>query len=451
MKRRTMRAWVLLLCVVLLAAGTGAFAEDLTVEAEPGEEWLVQPDFGALSLDADGLKSGELFSASQPEAEAPQSNDGEGEVDGFTYELLPDGTASITGCSLTGDVVIPDTIDGYTVTNLKEKLFYCNYELTSVWVPATVTYFGDDPLDSTFTFVFSYCAYLTSINVDSDNPSFRSVDGILYSKDMSVLYNYPCSHAGAEYRVSEKTTVLDCTSLAWAINLTDLYLESPETVWRTYTFYGDGGLTVHYLPGGNSESMVEYFVEKDMYREKDENFPNYVEYEVAPTSIAIAQGKRTTLYMGNKLTLNAVMTPAAARTTLKWSSSDKAVATVSAKGVVTPKKAGKTVITVKTDNGRSAKITVKVVDASSVKLKKGSTTLKKGQSIKLARGKSLTLKGVVSPAKVKTKLTWTSSNKYVTVKNGKVTVNRSAKVGTKAKITVKTANKKSTYIYIVVK
>ena len=52
---------------------------------------------------------------------------------------------------------------------------------------------------------------------------------------------------------------------------------------------------------------------------------------------------------------------------------------------------------------------------------------------------------------MKTKLTWTSSNKYVTVKNGKVTVNRKAKVGTKAKITVKTANKKSTYIYIVVK
>ena len=127
------------------------------------------------------------------------------------------------------------------------------------------------------------------------------------------------------------------------------------------------------------------------------------------------------------------------------------MATVSSKGVVTPKKAGKTVITVKTANGKKASITVKVVDASKVTLKKGSKTLKKGQKLGLKRGKSLTLKGVVSPAKVKTKLTWTSSNKYVTVKNGKVTVNRNAKVGTKAKITVKTANKKSTYIYIVVK
>jgi len=86
-----------------------------------------------------------------------------------------------------------------------------------------------------------------------------------------------------------------------------------------------------------------------------------------------------------------------------------------------------------------------------VKLKKGNTTLKKGQKLSLKRGKSLTLKAVVSPSKASTRLTWKSSYKYVTVKDGKVTVNKKAKVGTKAKITVSTANKKSTYIYIVVK
>ncbi len=452
MKRRIMRAWALLMCVMLLAAGAGVYAEDLTVEAEPGEEWPAQAlESGALSLDADGLESVELLAAPQPEAQAPQGNANSGEADGFSYELLADGTASITGCTLTGDVVIPDTIDGYTVTNLQRELFYGSSGLTSVRVPATVTYFGDDPTDSTFTYVFSYCYNLTSINVASDNPSFRSVDGVLYSKDMSVLYNYPCSRAGETYHVPEETAVLDCTSLARAFNLRHLYLDSPETTWRTYTFFGDGNLYVHYKAGGYSENTVQYFMGMDLYAEVNENFPTYVEGKVAPTGIAIDQGKSATLYMGNKLTLSATVTPAAAQTTLKWSSGKKSVATVSAKGVVKPKKAGKAVITVKTDNGLSAKITVKVVDAASVKLKKGSKTLKKGQSVKLGRGKSLTLKGVVSPAKVKTKLTWKSNNKYVTVKSGKVTVSKKAKVGAKAKITVKTANNKSTYIYIVVK
>jgi len=87
----------------------------------------------------------------------------------------------------------------------------------------------------------------------------------------------------------------------------------------------------------------------------------------------------------------------------------------------------------------------------SVKLKNGKTTLKKGQKLSLKRGKSLTLKAVVSPGNASTRLTWKSSYKYVTVKDGKVTVNKKAKAGTKAKITVKTANGKSTYIYIVVK
>lgn len=87
----------------------------------------------------------------------------------------------------------------------------------------------------------------------------------------------------------------------------------------------------------------------------------------------------------------------------------------------------------------------------SVKLKKGKTTLKKGQKLSLKRGESLTLKAVVSPDRASTKLTWKSSYKYVTVKNGKVTVNKKAKAGKKAKITVSTANGKSTYIYIVVK
>ena len=92
---------------------------------------------------------------------------------------------------------------------------------------------------------------------------------------------------------------------------------------------------------------------------------------------------------------------------------------------------------------------VKVV--KSVKLKKGTKTLKKGQSLSLQRGKSLTLKAVVSPSGAKTTLTWNSNKNAVTVKNGKVTVSKSAKVGTKAKITVTTANGKSTYVYIVVK
>ena len=64
-------------------------------------------------------------------------------------------------------------------------------------------------------------------------------------------------------------------------------------------------------------------------------------------------------------------------------------------------------------------------------------------------GKKLTLKAALTPTKAKTSYTWTSSNKKVATVSGKGVV-KAIKPG-KAKITVKTANGKSTYIYIVVK
>ena len=93
----------------------------------------------------------------------------------------------------------------------------------------------------------------------------------------------------------------------------------------------------------------------------------------------------------------------------------------------------------------------RTVAAKRVKLKKSGATLKKGQKLSLKRGKSLTLKAVVSPANAQTTLTWKSSRSDVTVKDGKVTVSKKAKAGKKAKITVATANGKSAYIYIVIR
>lgn len=66
-----------------------------------------------------------------------------------------------------------------------------------------------------------------------------------------------------------------------------------------------------------------------------------------------------TLKKGDKLTLGTTVTPKG--TKLVWSSSKKTVATVSAKGVITAKKAGTTVITCTTEDGSSElriKITV---------------------------------------------------------------------------------------------
>ncbi len=199
------------------------------------------------------------------------------EEDGFTYEIMEDGTACITGCSIWGDIIIPDTLGGHTVTKLAEKLFYGSYDLTYVRIPSTVIHLGDSS-DNTFAYVFSYCNYLTRIDVDPDNPALASEDGVLYSKDKVTLLDYPCGKEDSEYHVAAGTTVLDCTCFASARYLDDLYLEGYDTIWRTYTFYNCGNMTVHYHTGGQTGSSVVLQYAMHHCFENDHYWPSFVEY-----------------------------------------------------------------------------------------------------------------------------------------------------------------------------
>lgn len=183
-----------------------------------------------------------------------QSGPVTGECDGFAYEVLPDGTASITACNLSGNITIPKTLDGYTVTNLASELFYGKSNVTAVTIPASVTSFGTDPADNSWDYVFSYCYDLTRINVETGNPSFLSVDGVLFSKDGKTLIHYPCSRAGAVYHTQAQT--ICCTAFASSRNLKFLFLDSADTRWYTYTFYNDPALTVFYVPGGQAEQKA---------------------------------------------------------------------------------------------------------------------------------------------------------------------------------------------------
>ncbi len=204
----------------------------------------------------------------------------DGTSGGFTYTVLPDGTASITGCSLYGDVVIPSKVGGYTVTNLAARLFYGTSGITSVSVPATVKYFGDDPNDNMWDYVFSYCYDLEKITVDSGNTAFCSADGVLYSKDKKILINYPMARAGSVYHVPKGVQDLCCTSFAYSssVHLKRLYLDDADTWWYTYTFYGCGDLTVYYLPGGWTENKAASEIENGRSHESDATRPTFVLY-----------------------------------------------------------------------------------------------------------------------------------------------------------------------------
>ena len=157
----------------------------------------------------------------------------------------------------------------------------------------------------------------------------------------------------------------------------------------------------------------------------------------------------TTLTEGESETLTATITPSNATgdKTVKWSSSNEAVATVDSNGKVTAKKAGTAVITATSSNGKSASCTVTVkqkeIAITGISLNKSTTSLTEGESETLTA--TITPSNATGDKTVK----WSSSNGAVAAvdSNGKVTAK---KAGT-AVITATSSNGKTAGCTVTVK
>lgn len=126
---------------------------------------------------------------------------------------------------------------------------------------------------------------------------------------------------------------------------------------------------------------------------------------------------------GKTVALTATVTPdTATDKTIKWTTSNKNVATVSTDGVVTAKAAGTATITATAADDSGVKATCKITVTNPV-IKVTKVTLNK-TTASVVKGKTLTLTATVTPTNATNKnVTWKSSNtKIVTVDgNGKVT------------------------------
>ncbi len=141
----------------------------------------------------------------------------------------------------------------------------------------------------------------------------------------------------------------------------------------------------------------------------------------APTKGITATAKASTIYTKGKTSTTITVVKNDVTGKVKFTSSNKKVATVSSKGVVKAKKAGKTTITVKV--GNYTKKVVIQVKKPSLKLAKSSATIKKGKTVKI--------KATATPSG---KVTYKSSNKKVATVTAKGVV-KGKKKGT-ATITI---------------
>ena len=116
-----------------------------------------------------------------------------------------------------------------SLKTILDATFWGTYALTSIDIPQSVTSISTSSL-------FYGSAYLESINVAANNPNYKSVDGVLFSKDGSVLVHYPAKKIGESYNVPSQVKTIS----EWAFESAPFRtVNLPEglTEIQEYAFY----------------------------------------------------------------------------------------------------------------------------------------------------------------------------------------------------------------------
>ena len=111
--------------------------------------------------------------------------------------------------------------------------------LTSVTIPDSVTNIGYG--------AFSGCRDLTSIVVESNNPSFSSLGGVLFSGDKTTLVGFPGGRKGT-YDVPDSVTRIGDYAFYGCSGLASVTIPDSVTRIGDYAFYGCSGLTSVTIP-----------------------------------------------------------------------------------------------------------------------------------------------------------------------------------------------------------
>jgi hypothetical protein len=130
-----------------------------------------------------------------------------GKAGGYTISnsVTNIGDEAFAVCTSLTNVTIPNS-----VTSIGIDAFRNCFRLTNVTIPNSVTNIGND--------AFGACNSLTSIMVDTNNPSYSSVAGVLFDKSQTALIEYPGGLSGS-YTIPNSVTTVGYAAFFYCIRL----------------------------------------------------------------------------------------------------------------------------------------------------------------------------------------------------------------------------------------
>lgn len=242
----------------------------------------------------------------------------------FVYQYNVEGSeikgVEVIGFSkpLSGRVELPETIDGYSVTEFdsdKSESQYANntQNITELKLPRYITFFnnvlsGDTVLDGTAD--NSAFPNLIAFDIDSNNEEFYVKDGVLFSKksdsgeEKDSLYSYPPAKDGSGYEIKNVQGIhsqafLNCNNLT-EITVSDEVVEIGSLAFQNcenleeITFgnniecIGDRMLynTAYFNNSNNWENGLLYDSNKEYLLSGNNNLSGYIEIADSVHTIA---------------------------------------------------------------------------------------------------------------------------------------------------------------------
>ncbi|OHS97436.1 hypothetical protein TRFO_09436 [Tritrichomonas foetus] len=119
-------------------------------------------------------------------------------------------------CKLITEIILPSTLE-----TLGSRSLYSMTLLTSLELGTSIKVFNDAAVE--------LCSSLQSINVAESNPYFRSVNGVLFTKDLTELLFYPIAKKGDTYMIPSATGTLSIRSFSSVAELEKFEVENGNT------------------------------------------------------------------------------------------------------------------------------------------------------------------------------------------------------------------------------
>ena len=158
-------------------------------------------------------------------------------IDNLTYKVLSENATTQTGTvsvapassSLTGMIVVPASVSNknvdYAVTTIGN---FANTTIVGMEIPATATTIAAGNLNN---------KNMATVSVDEDNPYFKTVDNVLYNKNMTQIIYYPAAREETEFHCPETVEQINNYAFQYA-NIEKIFMNEGLVSINNFAFDG---------------------------------------------------------------------------------------------------------------------------------------------------------------------------------------------------------------------